>query len=429
MTSKAALRTWYLTIIAAASVAAAIVLSTSSPLELAESDLFSLGVLVLLTAAGIAFPVEVAPKVKMGVGITAIFAALLLFGTAAALLVTVMGMLLAYVIRPGHNSMLARAFNVAVLSLAGILAGAAGGAVAGRSLIVDLNDGREIAAIITAGVVLVAVNSILVAVAADLALGQPLLRYYLLDQRDKLPQNVALLLLGALAALVGTGRPWAIALVAIPMAIVALSLHQTAQIRRQTREAIEQLADIVDLRDRYTAEHSRRVAGYAAELCRELGLSRAETDVIVRAARVHDIGKLGMSSAILSEARPLTPEEVAEIQRHPAIGAEIVARFADFRAGASIVLHHHERWDGTGYPGKLAGEKIPYGARIVAVCDTFDAMTTDRPYRLALPVSTALAEIARCAGTQFDPQIAAAFLRLHGYAPPQPARDLQTQLG
>jgi HD-GYP domain-containing protein (c-di-GMP phosphodiesterase class II) len=136
-----------------------------------------------------------------------------------------------------------------------------------------------------------------------------------------------------------------------------------------------------------------------------------------------------MSSAIISEARPLTPDEVVEMQRHPVIGAEIVARFADFRAGTAIVLHHHERWDGTGYPAKLAGEKIPYGARVVAVCDTFDAMTTDRPYRLALPVSTALAEIARCAGTQFDPAIAGAFLRLHGYAPSQAAPDLQTQPG
>lgn len=428
MNRRAALRTWYLVVIAAA-LALAVVVVESSRLILTESDLFSLVVLALLTAAGVAFPVEVAPKIKTGVGLTAIFATLLLFGTVAALAVTVLGMLAAYVIRPGNNSQLARLFNIAVVSLAVMLAGITGSAVAGGALIVDLTDGWEIAAIGIAGITLVSVNSLLVAVAADLALGQPILRYYVLDQRDKLPQNIALLLLGALAALVGSGRPWAIVLVAIPMAIVALSLHQTAQIRRQTREAIEQLADIVDLRDRYTAEHSRRVAAYAEALCRELGLSRSETDVIVRAARVHDIGKLGMSSAIISEARPLTPDEVVEMQRHPVIGAEIVARFADFRAGTAIVLHHHERWDGTGYPAKLAGEKIPYGARVVAVCDTFDAMTTDRPYRLALPVSTALAEIARCAGTQFDPAIAAAFLRLHGYNPALAAPDLQALPG
>jgi HD-GYP domain-containing protein (c-di-GMP phosphodiesterase class II) len=164
-------------------------------------------------------------------------------------------------------------------------------------------------------------------------------------------------------------------------------------------------------------------------LCRELGLGRAETEVIVRAARVHDIGKLGMSSAIISEARPLTPEERLEMQRHPAIGANIVARFADFRAGTAIVLHHHERWDGAGYPAKLAGTQIPFGARVVAVCDSFDAMTSDRPYRLAMPVSAALAEIARCSGTQFDPHVVAAFLRLHGSSAGQVAPELQTQLG
>jgi putative nucleotidyltransferase with HDIG domain len=425
---SASLQPWYFAVIAAAIFAAAAVVA-SGPVIPSPEDLVWLGALVLLTAAGIAFPVEVAPKVKVGVGITAIFAALLLFGTFSALLVTVLGMLVAYAVRPGHNSVLARIFNIAVLVVAVTLAGVVGSALAGRSVVVDLANGYEIAAIVAAGVVLTVVNSLLVAIAADLALGQPLLRYYLLDQRDKLPQNGALLLLGALAALVGAGRPWAIVLVSIPMGIVALSFRQTAQIRRQTREALEQLADIVDLRDRYTAEHSRRVAAYAEELCRELGLGRAETEVIVRAARVHDIGKLGMSSAIISEARPLTPEERLEMQRHPAIGANIVARFADFRAGTAIVLHHHERWDGAGYPAKLAGTQIPFGARVVAVCDSFDAMTSDRPYRLAMPVSAALAEIARCSGTQFDPHVVAAFLRLHGSSAGQVAPELQTQLG
>ncbi|MFN8534434.1 MAG: HD-GYP domain-containing protein [Dehalococcoidia bacterium] len=423
------LRRWYLVVSATAVLVGTSVLAVSSALPNVD-DALSLLALTALTAVGIAFPVDIGPKVKVGVGITAIFAALLLFGTVSAMAVTVLGMLAAYTIRPGHNSRLARLFNIATLVLAVSLAGLAASVVSGRAVVVGGADGREITAIVVAAIVLVAVNSLLVAVAADLALGQPVLRYYLLDQRDKLPQNGALLLLGALAALVGSGRPWAIALVAIPMAIVALSFRQNAQLRRQTREAIEQLADVVDLRDPYTAEHSRRVAKYSQDLCRELGLSRAESEVVVRAARVHDIGKLGMSSAIVSEARPLTPEEVIEMQRHPAVGASIVSRFSDFRAGAAIVLHHHERWDGKGYPEKLTGERIPYGARVVAVCDSFDAMTSDRPYRLAMPVATALAEIARCSGSQFDPRVAAAFLRLYGLDPAaQPALGLSTQPG
>ncbi|GIW09877.1 MAG: hypothetical protein KatS3mg061_0934 [Dehalococcoidia bacterium] len=417
------LTTWCLGICGLAVLATLYVFSVAPVVPTAD-DLLPLGLLIVLTAGGVAFPIEVAPKIKIGVGSTAIFAALLLFGVAAAVVVTVLGMVLAYTIRPGHNSTLARLFNIATLVLGVIAAGGGMTLISGSPLLTSAIGVREIVALVVGAGLFVLTNSLLVAVAADLKLGQPLLRHYLLDQREKAPHTGSLLLLGALAALVGAGQPWAILLVAIPMAMVALSLRQTAQIRRQTCQALEQLADVVDLRDPYTADHSRRVAKYTEALCHELGLSRAETDIIVRAARVHDIGKLGMSSAIVSEARPLSLAELTEMRRHPVIGANIVARFSDFRAGAAIVLHHHERWDGTGYPDGLSGEKIPLGARVIAVCDTFDAMTSDRPYRSALPASAAFAEIARCAGSQFDPSIAEAFLRLHGYpVAPLPVRQ------
>lgn len=407
-------RRFYLAIISLSVVVSGVVFALPDAFPKLE-DAPALFLLMLLVAGGVAVPVEIGPKTKIGVGITAMFATLLLYGTSAAIVVTALGVLVAYIVRPGRNSNLSRAFNIAVL----VLAMAAGGGVAylisGSLVPMLVSNGREIIAIVAAAGVVYLINTVLVAIAADLQLGQPLLSYYVEDQRAKLPQYMALFLLGALAALVAVGRPWAVLLVALPMAIVAISFRQTAQLRRQATEAIEQLADIVDLRDPYTAEHSRRVAKYSQDLCHELNLNRWQTDIIVRAARVHDIGKLGMSNAIVTEARRLTDEEMAEMRRHPEIGANIVSRFSDFRAGTAIVLHHHERWDGKGYPTGLAGEAIPYGARVVAVCDTFDAMTSDRPYRKALSVDVALGEIERCSGTQFDPDVAQAFLRVSGY--------------
>jgi hypothetical protein len=185
--------------------------------------------------------------------------------------------------------------------------------------------------------------------------------------------------LGMLVPILAQEHPLAILLMAVPIMGPYLSLRSYTQIHRETRATIERLASLIDQRDPYTAHHSRRVTEYVEKIIDELG---------------------GISL------------EDREINRHAANGGDILKDLSLYRRAADVVRHHHERWDGHGYPDGISGEAIPIGARIIAVADTFDAMTTTRPYRAGLSRDCALEEIRRCSGSQFDPSVAAAFLRV-----------------
>jgi putative nucleotidyltransferase with HDIG domain len=177
-------------------------------------------------------------------------------------------------------------------------------------------------------------------------------------------------------------------------------------------ETLEALGAALDLRDTETAGHSERVSRYALALAKAMECSNDQLKQIRRGSYLHDIGKIGTPDSILLKEGKLTPEEMTVMQRHVRIGYNIVCRVA-FLAGASeIVLTHQERYDGTGYPQGLVGAEIPLGARIFAVADTLDAMTSDRPYRRALPFEAARDEIVRESGRQFDPEVVQAFLKI-----------------
>lgn len=172
------------------------------------------------------------------------------------------------------------------------------------------------------------------------------------------------------------------------------------------------LADAIDARDPYTRKHSDHAAEMASEVARALGLPDDEVETVRLAAILHDIGKLGTPDSVLCKTGPLTPEEREIIRRHPDIGAEIVAQIPFLRTVAELIRHHEERYDGSGYPTGLAGQAIPPGARIVAVVDAYSAMTTDRPYRTALTHAEAVEELRRHAGSQFSPDVVAAFVEV-----------------
>ena len=172
------------------------------------------------------------------------------------------------------------------------------------------------------------------------------------------------------------------------------------------------LSVALDVRDRELEGHSQRVARYMELMARELRLAKVDLPTLRRGALLHDLGKIGMPDEILRKAGELASSEWTIMKRHPAYGARILAGIPFLSGAAEIVRHHHERYDGSGYPDGLAGEEIPLGARIFALADAFDAMTSDRPYRKAMSLDDALAEIKRCAGAQFDPAIATAFLNI-----------------
>jgi len=179
------------------------------------------------------------------------------------------------------------------------------------------------------------------------------------------------------------------------------------QLELNVREQLAMMVKAIEARDPYTSGHSRRVCGLSRAIATDLGLTAEQVEEIENAALLHDVGKIHAEFApLLQKEGKLTEEEWVIMKTHSAKSAELVGLFSRFQGYiVSCVRHHHERWDGRGYPDGVAGEAIPLGARIITIADTVDAMTTNRPYRGALPVDVVLAELNRCRGTQFDAQL------------------------
>jgi putative nucleotidyltransferase with HDIG domain len=174
---------------------------------------------------------------------------------------------------------------------------------------------------------------------------------------------------------------------------------------------LHSLTSAVDAKDAYTCGHSERVALVSRHLAQQMALADRDVEQIYMAGLLHDVGKIGVPEAVLQKTGKLTPEEFDQMKRHPQIGARILQDIKQMREIIPGVLHHHERYDGKGYPSGLAGEKIPLMGRVICLADCFDAMTSNRTYRKALPLEVALTEIRRCSGTQFDPRLAEYFLQ------------------
>ena len=175
-------------------------------------------------------------------------------------------------------------------------------------------------------------------------------------------------------------------------------------------ESIETLRYTVEAKDSYTRGHSDRVSEFSVLIGKRLNLSDKDLKTLTIGGLFHDIGKIGVPDSILLKDSKLTDDEYSEIKNHPSIGAHILSTATIFKDIIPIVKHHHERYDGHGYPGQLKGEDIPYLARITAIADSFDAMTSRRTYRDSLPIETVISEFERCKGTQFDPKLTDVFL-------------------
>ena len=193
----------------------------------------------------------------------------------------------------------------------------------------------------------------------------------------------------------------------------ALRLRFMQMADRYRRQALDMgcaLVSLVDIRDAYTGSHSSRVATYARAAGLRLGLAHTELDQVVMAALLHDIGKIGVPDHVLLKQAGLVPDEAVQIRKHPELGWMALKNIDDFKSIGLIVLHHHEHMDGSGYPNGLKGDVIPLGSRIIAVADSYDALTTNRPYRAARTKQQAFDELLRCCNSQFDPSVLDAFL-------------------
>lgn len=187
---------------------------------------------------------------------------------------------------------------------------------------------------------------------------------------------------------------------------------QTEEIKKLSLGAIEALVIALEAKDRYTAGHSRRVSEITVAIAKEMALPEAGIEDIRWGSLLHDVGKIAVSQMVQNKPGDLTPEEYEQIMVHPQVGSEIIKPVVN-QAIVDMVEHHHDHYDGTSLHQVASGKNIPLGARILAVADAFDAMTSDRPYRRALPVGDSLAEIARCSGYQFDPEIVRVFFKIY----------------
>jgi len=174
---------------------------------------------------------------------------------------------------------------------------------------------------------------------------------------------------------------------------------------------LDTLAKMLDLHDPYTQDHSHRVTDLAAKLAKRMGLHKKQVDLIIKGSQLHDIGKFGISQDILYKPGRLTPEEYETIKTHPILGATMLEKFPDFHPLVPIVRHHHEFFNGRGYPDKIAGHQIEIEARIISVADAIDAMTSVRPYRRARSMEQTIDELHRCANVQFDPFVTEAAIQ------------------
>ncbi len=190
--------------------------------------------------------------------------------------------------------------------------------------------------------------------------------------------------------------------------------EQTDLINQMYVRSIDALIKALEAKDFYTRGHSQRVTMYSVAIGKEVGLTSAQIELLRQAAVLHDLGKIGVREAILNKPGRLTESEFKEITMHPDVAVKILDMIPYFKPLLSSILHHHERFDGKGYPGRLTGTEIPLESRIMAIADTFDAMTSTRAYRKALSLESANMEIVRCSGTQFDPEIVPVFLSVQG---------------
>jgi HD-GYP domain-containing protein (c-di-GMP phosphodiesterase class II) len=230
--------------------------------------------------------------------------------------------------------------------------------------------------------------------------------------RGTILPEMSLILVGVIFAVIVHFSPLLSVFIVVPVVFSVRAFESVARLRKETMEAVLKMAESIDYRDTGTYEHSRRLADLSAKLCRTVGITPEHTEQVVLASRVHDLGKIGISNDILLKQGPLSPEERHLMQEHPLIGANILSSYSAFRASVDIVRHHHERWDGGGYPDGLRAEHIPLGSRIITVVDAFDSMTADRPYRMGMSIVEAVERLKAGMGSQFDPRICAAFIQI-----------------
>ena len=397
------IRIYVESIIAIAAVALAAAPLFTQP---GSRDPLLIGGLLLVATAANAQAVHISAKTKVTVGGGVVFAAVLTVAPWIAMVIggvaTLIGMRIS-TSQPLYN----RLFNAAGTVIA---AGAA--ALAYRLLDIGPRLLDDPFAIVSAAVIYYLTKSTITDIVIAIQLRRDPLRTWWPTHRREIWHHLALYSLGVLAAAAAQIQPWTIVLFIVPLGLVLLALRETTRLRDRTRTAIVELADLIDQRDPYTFGHSQRVAEHAQKVARKLRLQSERVELITEAARMHDIGKISTPEHILKKPAALNTHEWAEMRKHCEQGHRFLASLPDFSDGAELVLSHHERVDGGGYPRQLRGSELAIEASIIGVCDAYDAMTSDRVYRPALTPERVLAELRAGRGSQWHEKAVDALVEL-----------------
>jgi putative nucleotidyltransferase with HDIG domain len=402
-------------------------------------DVYSLALFAFLAGITEAFGVELFSSSHSRVSVSNIIAiaSILLFGPMAGVIVQLMTGLTAALAASSLNqpqsgksqaSFLRRsAFNMGMLVISiaagGIMYPLAGGTA---GTIFNLSNILPLMVVVAVNAT---VNLLLLSIVISLQTGQSIVHIWQRDFQWSIPIGLAGGVIGggALGMAFEMFSLLGLAVFFLPIFLINYSfrlyvantkeyVNKLEEMNTTLDEAnlglLEALGRVIDAYDVYTYGHSAQVSVYAHEIALKMNLSTEVVSDITRAALIHDIGKVGIKESIVSKPGPLSPEERMIINRHPEIGAGIISEMKGLQSLVPLVKHHHERWDGNGYPSRLSGEEIPLGARVLTLADSIDAMGSDRPYHPPMSFENIRSEIVRCSGKQFDPIVVEAYLQI-----------------
>jgi putative nucleotidyltransferase with HDIG domain len=385
-----------------------------TPAEIAAGVVFW----ILITLAASALPVSLPRGTQLGVSTAPILASMALGGPAVGAWVAAIGTTELRELRgriPWYGTLANHAGIVIPAVLAGILYDYLV-ATPFESKLVEATSANALLigfiALMASAVVFFCINVALSSVLVALRTGQPPLQVFLGDFRGITATAMALAPLAWLMSQIYLLAWWAALLFALPLYTTRLAYHRFVEMREMFTQTIGALAEAVDKRDPFTSQHSRRVMLIAIDIGREMHVNENDLEALEWGGLLHDVGKIGVRDSVLLKQDRLTREERMLMNAHPVLGAEIIAPVSRLAPELPIIRHHHEWFNGSGYPDRLIGDEIPRLARILHVADAFEAMTAARPYRMTpLTPEQALAELRKFAGIQFDPVVVDAFVR------------------
>ncbi len=363
----------------------------------------------ILTLIGSAFPVQLPRGTHQAVAIAPIMASMFLGGPAVGGWVAAIGTTEMREVR-GRIPWYGTLANHAGLVIPAILAGS----LREGLLLVWGGPAAEFLTGMLAAGVFISTNLLLASLLLGLRTGQPVLGVLVGDSRGISSAVIALAPLAWLMTLIYVVQWWATALFAVPLYSTRLAYQRFVEMRDMFTQTIGALAEAVDKRDPYTSKHSVRVKEISVDIGRVMRVSDSELEALEWGGLLHDVGKIGVPDRVLLKPERLTKEERTIMNSHPVLGAQIIAPVTKLAPELPIIRHHHEWYNGSGYPDRLMGDEIPKLARVLHVADAFEAMTAQRPYRMTpLTTEQALGELRKFAGIQFDPVVVDAFVRTH----------------